>query len=214
MDVELALQVLPPDVRQPREPRRQARRVEQAVQPSELDDGAPHQVRQTRVVPDVHRDCDGAIGVRPRDLPGDGIRGGLVEVGDYNVRPFRRKPSRGRVPDAAAAPDHDGDLAGNQPGGALSRVLLVDFAALERPVLERVHLRLGNELECGECFRIRNRLEHCAIAQIGRNRAALVAGRRDHAEPRGEHDLGPIIERVLLEGGVAPVIRLVLRALL
>ena len=214
MDVELALEVLPSDVRQPREPRRLARRVKQAVQPSELGDGPPYQVRQTRVVPDVHRDCDGAIRLRRRDLPRCGLRGGLVEIGDHNVRPFRRKPSRGRAPDAAAAPDHDGDLAGNELGGALPRVLLVDFAALERPVLERVHLRLGNELERCECFRIRDRLQHCPIAQIGRDRAPLVAGRRDHSEPGGEHDLGPIVERALLEGGVAPVICLVLRALL
>ena len=171
-------------------------------------------MRQTCVIPHVHRDCDGAIGVRRRDLLRHRIRGALVEIGDHDVCPFLYEPSRRRPPDPTAAADHEGDMTGNELGGALSRVLLVDLAALERPVLEGVHLRLRNELERFERFRIRDRLEHCPITQIGRDRAPLVVGRRDHPEPRGEHDLGPIVQRALLGAGVAPVIRLVLRALL
>ena len=213
MDVELPLEILASDVGQPREPGRLARRVEQAVQPAELEDGPPDQVGQTLIVPDVHGDSDGAVRKGRSDLGRDGFPGHRVDIRHNNVRPFLGEPPRGGPSDATPTPDHDGDVPREQQRRTLSRVLLFQLTPLQGPVLEREHFGLRNELERLDRFRVRDRLEHRPVAQIGRHRTPLVAARRDHPQPRYEHDFGPVVQRALPCSGVAPVILLVVRPL-
>ena len=215
VNVELPLQIFTPDLRQPREAGGLARRVEQTIQSAELQHGAPEQIGQAVVVGNVDLDGDGAAGPRRGrlDLRHGGVRGAQVHVRHHHVSAFPGEAPRGGSADPAAAADHQDDVAGNEQRRPLPRVLFVDLAPFERPVLEREHLRLGNELESVDRLGVRDRLEHGPVAQIGRHRAPLVPERRDHPQPRYEHDLGPIVERALLAGGVAPVILLVVRPL-
>ena len=173
----------------------------------------PHQLRQAVIVPDVHRDGDGAAGVLRPDLRRHDVGGRRVAIRHDDVRTCLGEPPRRCPPDAAPPPDHHGDVAGDEQRRALVGILLFDLAPLERPVLEREHLRLGNELEPADRFGVRNGLEHGAVAQVGRHRSPLVPERGDHPHPRGEDDLGPIVQRALPSLRVAPVVLLIFHPL-
>src|SRR5436309_6161106 len=80
-------------------------------------------------------------------------------------------------------------------------------------MLELEYVRLGKELERVDRLRVRDRLEHGPIAQIGRDGAPFIPGRGDHAEPWGKHDLCPIVQRRVALRGVSRVIVLVFLAL-
>ena len=97
-------------------------------------------------------------------------------------------------------------------GGALARDRLLDLPALERPVLELEHVRLGKKLEAVHRLGALDGLERGPIAEVGGDGAALVGERGDQAETGHQDHLGPVVERTLAGRGVASVIGLVLGA--
>ena len=145
VDLELALEVLPPDLGDRREPRRQAGGVEQAVEPAELEHRPAEQRVEAGVVPHVGRDADHPTGELGRQLGGDRLRRGGLEVGHHDVGALFGEASCRRLADAAAAADHHRDVPGQLLASPLAGDRLLHLAPLQRPVLELEDVGLGRD---------------------------------------------------------------------
>ena len=101
-------------------------------------------------VRDVRRDGDRAPeAVRGDELVGDVLRAFCVQVGDDHVRAALGEQPRGRASDPAGA---SGDE--RNPAGELApRRCLRELVALERPVLDRERLALGQRAEAADRIR-------------------------------------------------------------
>jgi hypothetical protein len=157
--LELALQILPADVGDGREPRRQARGVEQAVETAEFEHRSAEEGVERGIIADVGRGPDQAAGMPDPELGGDLLGRGPVEVRHHHVRALLCEASRGRLADAAPAADDHHDVPRKLLGGPLAGDGLLHLPALQRPVLELEHVALGEEFEPVQRFGALDRLE-------------------------------------------------------
>ena len=184
VDLELSLQVFPPDLGDRREPRRQPGGVEQAVEPAELQHRPAKQGVEAGVIPHVDRDADRATGKLRGDFLRDAFGHAAVEVRHHDVGAFIREPPHRGCADAAAAADHHDDMPRDQLGRLLPGDLLLHLAALQRPALELVDVALRDELEAVHRLGVGDALERGTIAKVGGHRVPLVGERGDDADAR------------------------------
>ncbi len=213
VDLELPLEIVPADLGDWSETRRQAGGVEQAVQPAELEHRPSEQRVETGVVPHVGRHRYGAPGkfcARPPSATRSHCSPSRSATTTW--APSSAKRSAADFPMPLPPPMITTMCRARSLVRAVPRDLLLDLAALQRPVLELEHVRFGNELEAIDRLRILDALEHRPIADVRGDRAALVGEGRNHAEAGEEDDLGPVVERGLAAFGVSPVVGLVLGA--
>src|SRR5919108_5185512 len=202
MDIELALEVLSPDLGDRSEAGRQPRSIEQAIQPAELENRLAKECVERRVVAHVYDSRYHSAREAGGDLGCDSSAARLIEIRHHNVGTLFGKAPGGGLADPAAAPDYDDHVPWEQLGRPLLRDLLFDLAALEWPVLELEDVLLGDELEAVHHLRIRDGLQHGAVAEIRGDGAAFVVKRGDQAYAGDQQYLGPIIERALPGSGV------------
>ena len=175
VDLELLLEIVPADLGDRGEARRQAGGVEEAVQPAELQHRLPEQTRRGwRRPARPPRRRSRARETLPPAPAADPARTLAVQVRHHHVGALLGKALRRRSPMPLPPPMITTIWRGSSLVRAVPGDLLLDLAALQRPVLELEDVRLGNEFEPVDRLRILDALEHRPVADIRGDRTALV----------------------------------------